>query len=142
MGDTTGAPRKTVVLVAEMAYLGQSAAVRNNRYRVCHRAYLTVAPDPPTETMSVLSRLKEILLGDKEALAAAAKVRSIYEEADEPEKFATALQDGDFEEAAEYHTLSAEELKDEFDDVLSTGKGLAQEYTELSDSDKNEFVEA
>lgn len=92
--------------------------------------------------MSVLSRLKEILLGDKEALAAAAKVRSIYEEADEPEKFATALQDGDFEEAAEYHTLSAEELKDEFDDVLSTGKGLAQEYTELSDSDKNEFVEA
>lgn len=90
----------------------------------------------------MLKRIKDRLLGEDRTAAIVAEVKSLYESADDPEAFNDALQEGDFEAAAEYHPLSAAELKRRFDRIRENGEALEADYSELADSGKEEFINA
>lgn len=56
--------------------------------------------------MPILSRLKERLLGETHVEQAIEDMETLYDRAEDPEAFHTALAEGDIERAASYSSLS------------------------------------
>ena len=90
----------------------------------------------------MLKRLKDRLLGEDRSAAIIAELKTLYQSAHDPDAFHDALQEGDFETAAEHHPLTADELKQRFDEIRQSGSDLEADYSELADSTKEDFINA
>lgn len=90
----------------------------------------------------MLTKLKERFLGDDRTVGVVTDMKLLYEAADDKEAFHAALQDGDIETAATYHPLSAEELHAKIDGMLSAGTNLAEDYEQITEADKQAFIDA
>lgn len=90
----------------------------------------------------MLKRLKERFIGDARTMGAVADLKSLYDTADDKEAFHAALADGNIDGAAEYHPLSAEELHEKIEGMMTAGEELAEEYPEVVDSDPEEYIDA
>jgi hypothetical protein len=68
-------------------------------------------------------------MGDEDSMVQRAnRIKDIIEEAENREEFQKNLAEGNFEEAAQYHDKTPEELKDFFEDILEQGKRIAEEH--------------
>lgn len=90
----------------------------------------------------MLKELKKRILGEDRVIGAVADIKTLYETADDPEAFHAALQEGNFERAAEHHRLTAEELEDRFSELLRVGKDIEDDHGEILDYDKDELINA
>lgn len=92
--------------------------------------------------MPLLARLKERLLGDTRAEQAIEEMKTLYDQAEDPEAFHAALAVGDIERAASYSSFSESEIHSRLDRLYATGVDLADEYPEVADTEKEEFADA
>jgi hypothetical protein len=95
-------------------------------------------------TLSVmLKTLKNRLLGDSRTETAVRKLQQLYKQADNPEAFNEALKEGDIERAAgELEGMDTEDLYGQLDELRSLGEDLGEEYDEIENYDKEEFIDA
>ena len=83
--------------------------------------------------MSVIDRVKERILGDKEALQVGREVSALMSEAEDPEAFRMALAEGDLERAIAMTDLSPEEFHARVAKIRAHAEHLAEDYSELAE---------
>jgi len=84
--------------------------------------------------------LKERVLGDSRTVGALAEFKSLYDTADNPDAFHSALAEGNIDRAAEYHPLSADDLRERIDSIMGLGVELTDEYPDIATTGKEEFI--